>query len=125
VGKLFKPLLPPSQETAEQWAEFEKLQAGGWWVGLFERPIFFAAFWIQTAWPLAAGWLVFKLAFYWQGANFMAFPETPPDKAQVAYLLAKRRLGAHYSATVLVGTAANIVLALVGVVVGRSIRLCA
>ena len=48
VGKLFT-LLPPNQETAEQWAELRKLEGGGWWVGLLERPIFFAAFWVPNA----------------------------------------------------------------------------
>ena len=90
---------------------------------MFERPIFFAAFWIAGAWPLISTWLVFKLAFYWQSANFTAFPQSAPDPKEAEYLVAKRQLGTHHVATSLVGTAANIVLALVGVAVGKWVRL--
>ena len=60
-----------------------------------------------------------KTAFYWQSANFTAFPEVPPNLRAARYLVAKRRLGAHHAATALVGTGANIVAALVGVIVAR------
>jgi len=123
VSKSLLPLSPPTDEAATEWAEFGTLRAGGFWIGLFERPIFFAAFWIQGGWPIAPSWLAYKLALYWQGANFLSFPSDPPSKEHLGYFVKKRRLGAHYAATLLVGTAANIVLAFVGVAVGKSIKL--
>jgi hypothetical protein len=117
---------PPSDEpeTVAQWEALLKHSTGGSWIGHVERPIFFAACWLQ-GWLLITGWLVFKLAFYWQGANFTAFPRTPPDEAQLRWLISKRQLGTHHVATALVGTGANIVVALVGVAVGKWISIAA
>lgn len=123
VGKSLGPLPAPSSETSAQWAELTSLETGGSWIGHVERPIFFAALWITGAWPILSSWLVFKLAFYWQSANFTAFPNAPPTKSDADYLVAKRRLGVHHVATALVGTGANIVLALIGVAVGKWIQL--
>ena len=122
VGDSLGPLPPPSVETTEQWAKLTAQKTGGWWISLFERPIFFAASWIPGAWPVIASWLVFKLGFYWQSANFTAFPESPPTVADAEYLVAKRHFGAHYVATALFGTGANLVVALIGVAVGRWIK---
>jgi hypothetical protein len=119
VGGSIGPLPPPSPETTSQWTKLTSQKTGGWWIGLVERPIFFAALWISGAWPLLASWLVFKLGFYWQSANFTAFPTTSPDEREAEYLVAKRQLGTHHVATALVGTGANIVLALVGVAIGK------
>jgi hypothetical protein len=66
---------------------------------------------------------VFKLAFYWQGANFTKFPETSPGKEDLEWMVAKRQLGTHHVATALVGTGANIVVALIGTAVGKWIVL--
>ncbi|SRR6266849_2885726 len=123
VGDSLGPLPPPNSETSDQWTKLTAQKTGGWWIGLFERPIFFAAFWIPGAWPIVASWLVFKLGFYWQSANFTAFPELPPGSKEADYLVAKRHFGTRHVSTALVGTAANLVLALVGVAIGKWIKL--
>jgi hypothetical protein len=124
AGKSMEPLPPPSAGMASVWEKLILQKTGGRWIGFIERPIFFAALWGSGAWPVLSSWLVFKLAFYWQGTNFSTFPQDPPKTAEeVEYLLAKRQLGTHQVATALVGTGANIVLALIGVAVGRWIIL--
>jgi hypothetical protein len=123
VGDSIGPLPPPSTETATQWATLVAQKTGGSWIGHVERPIFFASLWIPGAWPILSSWLVFKLGFYWQSANFTKFPDTSPDAREAEYLAAKRQLGTHHVATALVGTGANIVVALVGVAVGTWVTL--
>jgi hypothetical protein len=116
------PIESPNTDLEPYWDKLRKMKAAGSMIGHVERPIFFAALWITNGWPILTSWLVFKLAFYWQGANFTAFPVEPPNKDQAAWLVAKRQLGTHHVATALVGTGANIVVALVGVAVGKWIR---
>ncbi len=123
VGNSLGPLQAPSSELTPQWAKLTSLETGGSWIGHVERPIFFAALWISGAWPILSSWLVFKLAFYWQSANFTAFPDSLQNERDAEYLVSKRQLGAHHVATALVGTGANIVLALIGVAVGKWITL--
>lgn len=123
VGNSLGPLQSPSPEASAQWERLTSLGTGGSWIGHVERPIFFAALWITGAWPILSSWLVFKLAFYWQSANFTAFPTSSPTASEAEYLVSKRQLGAHHVATALVGTGANIVFALIGVGVGKWIRL--
>lgn len=120
VGTMI-PIPPPNedQETVRLWTRLIEQKTGGAWIGFFERPIFFAAIWIPNAWPILSSWLVFKLAFYWQGANFTAFPQTAPDSKDLAWLVARRQLGTHHIATALVGTAANVVAGLAGFAVGK------
>jgi hypothetical protein len=117
------PTPPPNEEpaTVALWNRLTGQNTGGRWIGNVERVVFFAACW-SGQWLLLSSWLVFKLALYWQGANFSALPEKDPA-ADLAWLVARRQLGTHHVATVLVGTGANIVLALVGVAVGKWIRL--
>jgi hypothetical protein len=116
------PLPSPSKDRAEQWKRLADQQTGGKWIGRFEVTMFFAACWFQ-AWLLITGWLVFKLGFYWQSTNFAAFPAEPPDADQMDYMIAKRYLGTHHVATALIGTAANIVAALIGYAIAKSITL--
>ena len=123
VGNSLGPLPAPNPEIAPQWTRLTSQNTGGSWIGHIERPIFFAALWISGAWPILSSWLVFKLAFYWQSANFTAFPESSPNEREAEYLVAKRQLGTHHVTTALVGTGANIVLALIGVAVGKWIKL--
>ncbi len=122
VGDSIGPLPAPSAETTTQWERLAAQKTGGAWIGHIERVIFFAALWIAGAWPILSSWLVFKLAFYWQGANFTALPTSAPDAKEAEYLAAKRQLGTHHVSTALVGTGANIVVALIGVAVGRWTR---
>ena len=115
------PVEPHNSELEPFWAKLREMHTAGKWIGHLERPIFFAALWATNGWPIIASWLVFKLAYYWQGANFTAYPLEPPTKEQAAYIVAKRQIGTHHVATSLVGTAANILIALIGVTVGNSI----
>lgn len=121
---MFIQIPPPNEEpeTVRLWTRLIGQNTGGAYIGFFERLIFFAAFWID-AWLILSSWLAFKLAFYWQGANFTTFPQTAPKSEDLAWLVARRQLGTHHVATVLVGTAANIVTALVGYAVVKWIKL--
>ena len=116
------PMESPNVDLEPYWERLRKMETGGSMIGHVERPIFFAALWISGDWPVLASWLAFKLAYYWQSANFAAFPNEMPNKEQAAWLVAKRQLGCNHVATALVGTGANIIWALVGVAVGRWIR---
>lgn len=116
------PLDPPSPELADAWSKLTSMNTAGNWIGLFERPLFFAALWLPSAWPLLTSWLVFKLAFYWQGANFTSFPTSAPSRADAEYFAARRKMGSHHVSSALVGTAANIFAALVGVAIGRWVK---
>ena len=115
------PIEPHNSDLEPYWAKLREMKAAGEWIGHIERPMFFAALWITNGWPILSSWLVFKLAYYWQGANFTSYPVEPPSKEQAAYIVAKRQIGTHHVATSLVGTGANILIALIGVVVGNSI----
>lgn len=115
-------LKSPSPEIAVQWDELANMKTGGSWIGHIERPMFYIALWIPGLWPILSSWLVFKLAFYWQSANFVAFPDRSPDVREADYLVAKRLLGSNHVATSLVGTGANILVALIGVAIGRTIH---
>ena len=123
VGDSIGPLPAPSPETTAQWERLTAQKTGGTWIGHVERPIFFAALWISGAWPILSSVPIFKLAFYWQRTNFTAFPASSPDVREAEYLVAKRQLGTHQVRTALVGTGANIIVALIGVAVGKWIKL--
>ena len=118
------PTPPPNQRptTVALWERLIRQSTGGAWIGFFERLLFFAAFWISDAWPIFTSWLVFKLAFYWQGANFTKFPESAPGDEELEWFVARRQLGTHHVATALVGTAANAVAAFAGVAIAGWIK---
>jgi hypothetical protein len=113
------PMEAPSIEIELYWDKLRKMQTGGDAIGHVERLLFFAALWIPNGWPILTSWLVFKLAYYWQSANFTAFPVEPPDAKQAAWLVAKRQLGANHVATALVGTGLNLLFACVGMVIAK------
>jgi hypothetical protein len=90
-------------------------KTSGCWVGLFERPIFFAAFLFSGGWALLSAWFVLKTAVYWQGSNFTKYPETSPTRKDAEYIAALHRLGRYHATVALVGTSANVVFGLIGV----------
>jgi hypothetical protein len=94
----------------------------GAWVGCFERPIFFASFWMPGGWPLLTSWLVMKTAIYWQSSNFTKFPKEPPKDPD--FFVSVYKLGVYHAGFALVGTAANIVAALFGYAVGKYLEGC-
>jgi hypothetical protein len=117
------PLESPNSELEPYWGKFRTMKAAGGMIGHVERPILFAALYLPNGWPILTSWLAFKLAYYWQSANFASFPsELPKEEEQMKWIVAKRQLGTHHAATALVGTGANIILALVGVSIAKWIR---
>jgi hypothetical protein len=121
AGASLGELTPPNEQVREQWRDLVTLETGGRWIGHVERPLFFAAAWLN-GWVLLSAWLVMKTALYWQGSTFAAYPSEPPNVDQTAYLAAKRRLHSHYVTTLLVGTAANLLAAFIGLAVGQWLR---
>ncbi|HEX7952504.1 MAG TPA: hypothetical protein VF523_05450, partial [Burkholderiales bacterium] len=115
AGDFVRTPKAPFPEIRKEWTALVDMNTGGKYIGLVELPIFFAACSLPEAWPLAASWLVMKTAFYWQSANFSAYPERPPNKRMARWLAAKRHMGSHHVATALVGTGANACSALAGV----------
>src|SRR6266853_2258483 len=114
---------PPSSALITQWDKLMNMNTGGAWIGRLEGLIFFASLWVASWWPMMSSWLVFKLAVYWQSSDYAAFPSRTPNEKEADYIVAKRQLGSHHVATLLVGTAANIVTALIGVAVANWITL--
>jgi len=113
------PLPTTDAKIAEQWQHFINVKTAGTEIGLVERPLFFAALWVQLYWLIPA-WLVMKTAFYWQGANFAALPQEPPATPEaMAWQAAKRRYGTARVSLALIGTGANIVVAFLGVAAGK------
>lgn len=112
----------PVVTQAREWETLWTMKAGGRWIGWVERPMFFAVFWIPGGWPVLASWLTFKLAIYWQGTDYIALPRTPMSDEEAVYWVARRRLGANHIASILVGTGGNIVVALLGVGIGRFVE---
>ncbi len=121
AGDSIGPLEPPNDELAPLWKRWSEMNTAGQWIGRIERPLFFAAAWLGAGLPLAA-WLAMKTAFYWQGTNFAAFPRNVPGAELLKYVIAKRQLGTHHVATFLVGTGANIIVALAGYAIAKWIR---
>jgi len=82
-----------------------------WWLGVFERLLFFGALWIDAG-IIVVGWLALKVASKWQSWR-EADPARDRDRdlrilvTEIGYL------------RFLIGTAMNVIAALVGVGVGR------
>lgn len=112
----------PSNDLAPYWVNLREMKTAGGMIGFVERIIFFAALWIGNGWPILSSWLIFKLAYYWQGADFTSLPNELPNKEQAAWIVAKRQIGTRHVGVVLVGTGANIIIAFIGVAVGKWIR---
>ena len=93
------------------------MKTAGTAIGLIERPIFFAAFWLALPWLIPA-WLVTKVSFYWQGANLAAFPEKLNEET-LTWQVAKRGYATRQASVALIGTGANIIVALIGVAAGK------
>lgn len=112
----------PNDDLVPFWDQLQKMKTAGKEIGLVERLIFFAALWTADGWPVLTSWLVFKLAYYWQGANFASFPDKLPSKEQAAWIVARKQIGTRHVAKVLVGTGANIIVAFIGVAFGKWIQ---
>jgi hypothetical protein len=88
---------------------------GGSWVGGLERFLFFASVAIGAP-ELAIAWLAFKVASKWEvWNNLYKMPDSLPRVSKVDYFLARTRWGARTLQRFLVGTAANLAAAIIGI----------
>ena len=118
-------ILPaPSWVEQPVWDDSWKRQGGGPYVGFVEQIIIFASFWADGGWPLLASWLAFKVACQWESwkhsSGLVDLAKERPA-ATAADLLAIQRWVAIRYVTFLVGTGANIVIALAVAAVARAI----
>ncbi len=113
------PLPPPSPELEAKWDELTSHDEGGAILGHLERALFFVSLWGNVQ-IIVGAWLAFKVASKWDvWSNLIAVPKDLPDVDPVEYLLARRRWGARTLMRFLVGTAYNIVAAVVAVAIGN------
>lgn len=129
LGLLVKPLIKyvkktipitcPSEIKEEQWNRLTGGNEGGWILGNLERFLFLGAFWIQSP-AIIATWFAFKVASKWNAwSNVISLPKTLPDVNEVEYLIARRQWGSQLLATFLVGTISNLIIGLIGFLIGR------
>lgn len=69
---------PPGEALAQKWNRLTKdadVVKGGWWLGHFERLLFFGAVWPES-YEIIAGWLAFKVASKWEvWSSIISVPE--------------------------------------------------
>jgi hypothetical protein len=113
-------LEPPNKSLAESWKKLVKGNEGGKLLGNLERVIYFGAFWIGK--PVIIGsWLAFKVATKWNAwSNIISVPKHIENVDPLDYLNARRRWGSQLLMTFLIGTAANIIISFVGVLLGKN-----
>ena len=109
----------PSEIEEEQWKRLTGGNEGGEIIGNLERFLFLGAFWIQSP-AIIATWFAFKVASKWNAwSNVISLPKSLPDVNEIEYLIARRRWGSQLLATFLVGTISNLIIGLVGFLIGR------
>jgi hypothetical protein len=120
VRKRMSPIDPPNEAMKEKWVALTEGNEGGWVLGNLERLLFFSAFWMDAS-AVTAAWLAFKVASKWNAwSNVISVPKSAlPNVDEFDFLIARRRWGSQLLATFLVGTISNIIIGLLGVVVGR------
>jgi hypothetical protein len=127
----------PTMISEEVWRrEILEPTKGGAELGYVESTILFAAFWVTNGWPLLVSWLGFKLASKWN--TWTTLGEIPKrvreiklidDRQETTELQAEdeRDLRARVYRTsqshrvFVIGTGANIVIALGGVALGKMV----
>jgi hypothetical protein len=117
--KSMSPLKSPSVSLTDRWAILAHASEGGAMLGWLERFMFFGALWAEA--PILIGaWLAFKVASKWQAwSNVISVPNSIEGLDPIDFLIARRSWGSHLLMTFLVGTAYNILVALLGAAVGR------
>jgi len=135
VEKLRGAPPPPPGFDADTWNTRVIAQRGGTvWIGRCDQIIFFVAFWLPNAWLLAGAWLTFKVVSKWESWRY--FGELTKWWREVVLQPGSPSLGKDLSdgtvswlwlvgsshATFVIGTGANVVLALLGVGVGRLVQ---
>jgi len=87
--------------------------------GLMEQMFFFIAFWWRMP-ELGAGWLLFKLGSKWEAwANIIKVPDCP--KGVPGFHL-RNRFGSWLLQRWLLGTLGNVLAAVLGVLMARSLK---
>ena len=108
-------LAPPNNSVREEWKQLTGGNEGGCILGVLERWLFFAVFWINEPTAIAV-WLAFKVASKWDAwKNVIAIPEKMDGATEWEFLTARRKWGSQMYATFLIGTLANVLIGMLGV----------
>lgn len=119
LAKRRMSLRPPNERLKQQWELLASANEGGALLGWLERFIFFGALWADAS-LLIGAWLAFKVASKWQAwSSVISVPSSIEGLDPMDYLLARRSWGSHLLMTFLVGTAYNILVALLAIAVGQ------
>jgi hypothetical protein len=108
----------PTSRLAQRWEVLIGTNEGGRVIGYLERVLFFVALYAMGRYGVAAigALLTFKLGAKWQVRSHMnEFPSTLGGAEPMEYLIARSRLGSRIFVTFVVGSFANVVIALAGV----------
>lgn len=120
-----RPRRPPDGLTARAWREIydpgKEKDKGGIWIGWLERYLFLGAFWLDQ--PVVIGiWLAFKLGTKWEvWKDVTRVPEKLPNVDEVSYLQRRSKWASWLLNRFLIGTVANLLMAMVAVVIAEGI----
>jgi undecaprenyl pyrophosphate phosphatase UppP len=114
-------LPPPKKVKPEDWEKVYKPgkdQLATKWMGVLECFVFLAGFWLEKP-VIIAGWLAFKVATKWEvWKNIIQVPVTF-GKDELSYLQSRSALGSWVFIRFLIGTLANLLIALVATYLGK------
>ena len=115
-----EPIQPSRAGSTAQWTLVTFVNSrGARWLGSLERALFVVAL-LQGAREIVAGWLLFKVASKWEAwHNIIRVPESVDDLDTLEFLRYRHTWGVTIMQSFLVGTLANILAGLAGVVVAR------
>ncbi|MEW5980257.1 MAG: hypothetical protein AB1898_31065 [Acidobacteriota bacterium] len=103
---------PPTGIAPVKWNEIIAREEAGAWIGLLERFVALASFWIP-AYSIIGGWLAFKLAAKWEAwANIVKVPSSLPKIPEFDYFRSRRQLGSYILSRFLLGTLSNVLIGL-------------
>ena len=113
---------PPEGINPEDWKKAfeipEDRRKPNKYLGFFEATLFFISFYVNQ-YELIGGWLTFKLASKWQTWNaIMKIPERIEGVDIIAYIGAKNHIAWFTLQRWLLGTLANIIAGLFGLIGG-------
>lgn len=114
-------LPPPKKVNAEDWKKVYKPgkdQLATEWMGVLERFVFLAGFWLGKP-AIIAGWLAFKVATKWEiWKNIIQVPATLGED-KLSYLQSRSAWGSLVFIRILIGTLSNLLIALVATYIGK------
>lgn len=125
--KIYADESPPEGIQPERWEKIIHIPKNSQipirWLGNFERIFFFLSFWIGSP-ELIAGWLAFKLGSKWEiWHSIIKVPTEIQDTIDpLEYMAARNRWGSSTLQRWLVGTIANVLVALVCVGIGKFVH---